>query len=420
MRARRTQAMPRSPDPARSRAELAECLRRRRGEIEEALLTRTYTIAEPAEAADPEYVEGLRATVSAALEYGLAAVEQGEGSTPVPILLLAQARLAARNGVSLDTVLRRYFAGYTLLSDFLVSEARKQALLDSDEFRRILRGQAALFDQLLAAVSEEHRREAEKRIATSAQRRIERIERLLAGELLDASGLGYDFGGWNLGVMATGSNAAQALREAARTQDCRLLLARPEEDLVWAWLGSRRPLDPDRLRHIASSLDSSSVVGALGEPAEGLSGWRVTHRQARAAHRVALRSPASVVRYANVALLASALQDDLLCVSLHEIFLAPLEEERDGGEALREALNAYFSAKRNVSAAAAALGVSRNTIAGRLEAVERRLGRPLVGCATNLEVALRLLELSNRPRFPLSNFPDNDLIIEQIAAADDT
>ena len=29
--------------------------------------------------------------------------------------MLAQARSAARNGVSLDTVLRRYFAGYSLL-----------------------------------------------------------------------------------------------------------------------------------------------------------------------------------------------------------------------------------------------------------------------------------------------------------------
>jgi hypothetical protein len=38
-------------------------------------------------------------------------------------ILLVQARLAARSDVSLDIVLRRYFAGYSLLGDFLVGEA---------------------------------------------------------------------------------------------------------------------------------------------------------------------------------------------------------------------------------------------------------------------------------------------------------
>ena len=47
---------------------------------------------------------------------------------PVPVALLAQARLAARVGVSLDAVLRRYFAGYTLLGDFLIEEARALGL----------------------------------------------------------------------------------------------------------------------------------------------------------------------------------------------------------------------------------------------------------------------------------------------------
>ena len=42
--------------------------------------------------------------------------EASAAAPPPPAALLAQARLAARSGVGLDTVLRRYFAGHTLLA----------------------------------------------------------------------------------------------------------------------------------------------------------------------------------------------------------------------------------------------------------------------------------------------------------------
>ena len=160
----------------RTRAELAERLRARRAEIEEAVLTRVYAIADPTEAADPAYVEGLRLAVSAALEYGLAGIEAGEDHPPpAPDALLDQARFAARNGVNLDTVLRRYFAGYTLLGDVLIEETQDGRLLRGEELKRMLRSQAALFDRLLTAVGEEHAREAESRPDTPERRRVERV-----------------------------------------------------------------------------------------------------------------------------------------------------------------------------------------------------------------------------------------------------
>jgi hypothetical protein len=311
-------------------------------------------------------------------------------------VLLTQARIAARNGIPLDTVLRRYFAGYTLLGDFLMQEADNGSLVGDQALKHLFRALSSLFDRLIAAVTEEYAREGEARIASTEQRRIERIERLLAGDLLDVSDLGYDFDGWHLGAIASGPGAAGAVRELTKALDCRLLLCRREEDLAWGWLGSRRALDPAELVRIASSLNSRPTALAFGEPAAGLSGWRLTHRQARAAHWIALRRPTSPTHYADVALLASILQDDLLCASLRGIYLAPLEAERDQGASLIEALSAYFATKRNVSAAAAALGASRNTIAGRLGVVEQRLGRSLADCATDLEIALCLREL-DRP-----------------------
>ena len=87
------------------------------------------------------------------------------------------------------------------------------------------------------------------------------------------------------------------------------------------------------------------------------------------------------------------LQDDLLATSLHQLYLEPLEGERDGGKVARETLRAYFAAERNVSSAAAALGVNRNTVTSRLRAIEATVGRSLAFCGSELEAALRLAEL---------------------------
>ena len=380
----------------RARAELVGRLRERRAEIEAALLTRTYAIADPAETADPEYAQGLRAAVSAALDYGLEGIERGEErAPPIPVLLLAQARLAARNGVPLDTVLRRYFAGYTLLGDFIVQEAGN-ANLGEIWLKRFLRDQAAMFDAFLAAVTEEHGREGESCPVSREERRAERVRRLLDGELVDASDLEYELEGHHLGLIASGPGAGEAVRDLAGQLDRRLLLTRCDESTIWAWLGGLRPLDAERLQRSISSPWPAEIRLAMGEPGEGIAAWRRTHQQARAVLPVALNGAQPVASYGDFALLTSVLQDDLLATSLRHLFIEPLKRERDGGEVAFETLRAYFAAERNAASAAAVLGISRQAVNGRLRIIEERLGRSVNGSAAELEVALRARELEGR------------------------
>jgi PucR C-terminal helix-turn-helix domain/GGDEF-like domain len=377
--------------------ELAERLRKRRTEIEEATRTRIYAVSVLPRAGGPEYAEGLRSAVSAALEYGLEGIERGEErAPPVPEALFSQARLAARSGVSLDTVLRRYFAGHTLLEDFLIEEVEREELLGPAALKRLLRSQAAIVDRLLAAVSKAYTEEAERRPRSSEHRRAERIERLLGGEMLDTGELGYDFEARHLGIVASGPRAEEVLATFAGSLEARLLTVPREEGTTWAWLGSRRRLDPAAFQGSAEELPAGLSL-AIGEPGEGLAGWRLTHRQARAALSIAIEGADDIVRYANVALLASIRQDEVLLASLQQLYLAPLAEERDGGVVARQTLQAYFAAERNVSSAAMALGVNRNTVASRLRAIEKRLGRPLTVCAVDLEAALRLEGIGQRP-----------------------
>jgi DNA-binding PucR family transcriptional regulator len=373
------------------RTALAARLRERLAEIQGAIATRVYSISDPRNVADPSYLQGLNGALAAAIEYRLGVLEAGErAAPPIPTALLGQARLDARDGVSLDTVLRRYFAGNVLFGDFLVNEAER-AEVPSSALRSLLATQATVGDRLIAAVSAEYAREAENRPTSPAERRRETVKRLLAGELVDHSELGYELDGHHLALMAKGEGAEELIRDLAGAVDRRLLAVQREEEPTWAcWLGGRRQLTSEAALAALPGEIPQGVFVTVGEPGEGLGGWRFSHRQAKAALTIVERRGQPLVRYADVALLAAIAGDDLIASSLRQLYLAPLERARDGGKVARETLRAYFEAERNVSSTAAALGVDRRTVRNRLGAIEDLLGRPLKGTEADLEIALRL------------------------------
>jgi DNA-binding PucR family transcriptional regulator len=381
----------------KTRAELAERLRERLPELQEAVRTRVYAIADPREVADLAYRQGLDAAVAAAIDYRLAVLELGERRAPaVPEVLLAQARLDARDEVALDTVLRRYFAGSALFGDFLAEEAER-ADVPSSELRSLLAAQSAVAERLIAAVSEEHAREAKNRPRTAEERVREQVKALLAGELVDRDGLdsmlNYDLDAHHLGLMVKGEGGEKVLRELAAALDRRLLFGKREEEPVWgAWLGGRSRLSAEKAAAAAKELVTNQVFITIGEPAEGLVGWRFSHHQAKVALPIAVRTGRHVLRYADIAVLAAIARDDLTATSLRRLYLEPLERGRDGGKLARQTLRAYFEADRNISSTAAALGVDRRTVRNRLRSIEELLGRPLRGSLADLEIALRLDE----------------------------
>jgi AcrR family transcriptional regulator len=162
-----------------ARAVLVARLRARRGELVGEIFARVSGDAfDSAGAGDAEYVAGLRATVAATVEYALQGIERGEkdGSPPtqaIPALASEQARRAARAGVGLDTVLRRYVLGGALLGECIMEEAHRD-LEDwlptppsrSSALREALRAQAAALDRLIADVSRAYGEELERAAQT--------------------------------------------------------------------------------------------------------------------------------------------------------------------------------------------------------------------------------------------------------------
>jgi hypothetical protein len=363
-------------------------LRRRQLEIEESVLARVSALSRP-EHVDPQASRGLREVVSASIDYGLAATE----GMPLrlPPVVRKQARVAAQARLPLETVLRCFFAGQLLLSDFLVEEARLLGVVDAS-LQAMLRNQAGLFDQLIEIVAEEYNLELKRRPKSTMERRTETVRRLLQGEAVATHGIAYDFGAHHVAAIASGAGAEEALRELGSGRQ--VLLARPEGNKrVWAWFGAQSELEVPELSKLRAVAEAAEVTLAFGDPHSGLDGWRVAHQQAKAAFSIAARSPSRATRYREVALLATAANDDLLAASLRCRYLDPLATDRDGGKAALETLRSYFAAGRNGSSAAAALGITRRTVANRLRSIEKKLGCSLLHAGAEIETALRLHDL---------------------------
>lgn len=378
---------------------LSQRLRRRREEVEVELLNRIRAIQGSTGAAEEVYGAELRVAIKIGFEFGLEAMEGGsaDNEPAVPDGLLIQVRRAARSGIGLEAVLRHYCSGHTLMTDILIEEA-ESGCFPRSELRGRFRALAMSFERLLSAVSEEYARAAEQFGEASEEERCrEVVERLLAGELIESSELAYDFASWHLGLVAFGAGAAELIAALAKTIDANLLSVRCRRGVVWAWLGARR-------RGTLAEVPANGRPGlaqvrvGVGEPGAGLAGWRQTHRQAAAALPLAIETESSFAAYSGAPLLAAVLRDELLATSLRQIFLAPLDEERDGGEAAKSTLRAYFEASGNASSAAAALGVNRRTISTRLANIEERLGRRLDAFSAEIETALRLDALERPAR----------------------
>jgi hypothetical protein len=346
---------------------------------------------------DAEYLAGLHATVVAVVDHVLAGIEQGEDwAGPIPLAAVVQARRAARCGVNLDTLVLRYIAGHRLLGEFINDEVDRAGYSSyGHALYHLRRTQEALLERLTAVIAREYQQERERMERSPEQWRMELVQKLLAGEPVNAAKLDYEFDGWHLGVIVTGAGAGRAVRNLANGLGRQLLAVACGEETVWAWLGGCRKLRISDVERLLSADGVADVPLAIGEPQRGIDGWRLTHREAQAALPVALSRPQTLTRCADVPLEAALLRHELLARVLIKNYLSPLDSQRDRGVVLRETLRAYFAKECNAAKAGVALRVDRRTVRRRLRTIEETLGRLIPTCRAELEVALRLEELGD-------------------------
>jgi sugar diacid utilization regulator len=215
--------------------------------------------------------------------------------------------------------------------------------------------------------------------------------------------LGYKLDAWHLGVIATGRTAARALEELRVRLGSELLLI-VHGERMWAWFGGSRQIKPVDLKRVLSRGGHKEVPLAIGEAGLGVDGWRLTHYQAREAHRVAVYEPKRLTWYADSPLLAAALRDETLADSLKQKYLVPLRSQKDGGAVLRKTLRAYVDAACSATSAASAVGVGRHAIEGRVQVAEQLIGCAIRTCLAELDVALRMDEVDHRAQWLDASF----------------
>lgn len=331
--------------------------------------------------------------------------------TELPPETVATARDGARQGLPIAALLRTYRIGHAALWDEIVPRLASHAA-DTDELTVAIEHCASkLFgyvDMALMLGEEVYASERERFARSAAAVRGETIDALLSGRLTDIAKAGqrlrYDLARTHIGIwawLARGpeSGDAYTVLEAAVSELAQAAQATPLMQprgtyAVAGWISPPTGVVAERLAEIR--LPTSSFPGVrltIGEPAEGLEGFRATHAQATSARQVASlagRPVGSVTRYSAVALQALACADLEQARMFVGRELGALVADDDTTLRLAATLRVYLDEHASRSRAAKRLGVHENTISYRVKQVEEILGRSVEDDTLNLRVALAL------------------------------
>ncbi len=386
--------------PVEVRALIDEQLMPRVGEISERIVAAIQGHLDPGGDADPEWPADTLASVEANVRVQLTAWAAGQDPTDAhpPEPAIAYARLYAREGRELSTLLRAYRVGQEELLRILRHEL--EALLPAERLIDAIDAVSALVftynDAVLAHLERvfEEEREACRQNAVALRRQT--IAAIFGGAEVDPAEasrqLGYDLNRRHLGAVLWDADEADLLAAADRIGEqlgAGRHLAHPlGSHSLAVWFGTWSELDP------AAIVPPAGVRCATGRAGAGYAGFRATHLEARQAQRIA--STCAIddahVEHARVALAGVLCADPEAARAFARAELGPLLEGKrpDALARLRETLGVYFEELASVSRTARRLGVHENTVQYRLHGAADLLERPLDERPLELQAALAI------------------------------
>jgi DNA-binding PucR family transcriptional regulator len=278
--------------------------------------------------------------------------------------------------------------------------------------RALRRYAFAWVDTFAEQLAEEYQRERERWLRGAQALRADMIRALVEGGPVDVDAasraLGHELRRHHVGLVLWGEPAEgettalpaleRAAAEISRALGCdRPLLFAAGSGLLWAWASSAAPIAPEALAGIpAAQVGPTRVSVAIGDPEQGVEGFRHTHRDAADASRIAMlagRRAGTVTRFHAVDLAALVAGDLGRTRRFVRRELGALAADDDETSRLRATLKVYLEESSSRTATARRLGVHHNTVANRVQSCRDVLGRDLNERRVQLEVALALAQL---------------------------
>jgi DNA-binding PucR family transcriptional regulator len=401
------------PRPADLLASIAGALVPDLAVVSQALTERILEM-EPSLGDDPAVVDGLYASVSENVDQLTGTLTHGPAprDTSAPAAALAWARMLAQRDIPMATLLRAYRVGQARYHQLAMAEiARLAPDADAAAATATLLSEMtfAFVDRTSEDVMEAYQAERDAWVQNRAAARAAQIATIVGGGPVDLAEaeriLGYALDGPHVGAVFWSddgaiANAAGLDREITRLAEhlgCpRAPLVVPlHTNTVGVWFPRRSLAFPQWPQNTETTLRL-----ALGDPASGPDGFRLSHRQALAARGVAEFAAADrrrpVTAWSAVGPVALMCADRDQLAAWVQSTLGGLGVADEGMERLRETL-LLFLGNRSFTNTAKAQHLHKNTIQYRVKRAEDALGRPLEEHRDDIELALRVCHWVGSP-----------------------
>ena len=331
-------------------------------------------------------------------------------SVRAPAAAVEYARRLAQRGMPLTALLRAYRVGHACFSDWLLRELARQAG-DAEMITAATLGMSKIVAGYIDQTSEEmvaaYGQERENWLRNRSAARAARIRDLLSGERIDVSAaeatLGYRLRQYHVGLVCWAGDATASVDNITQLEHAISHVAGKaacsgdpvflpcDESSAWAWLplGIRDTFD-------AAGATTAGADGnihfAFGDVVKGVTGFRLTHRQAIAAQAVALAAgspPPRVVTFSEVAPVAMMLGSADLLRAWVLATLGGLATDDEHHARLRDTLLVFLKSGGSYKTTAERLMLHKNTVQYRIRKAEESLGQPVGENRHDVELALR-------------------------------
>lgn len=366
---------------------------------------------------DESVVSLLSASLYQNIDTALRIFQHGIDPTRVeaPAAAMEYARRLAQRGTPVIDLIRAYYLGQTAILNHAVAEATRQTKdpsLLGGMMAKALTGTFAFIDRVTQQVVSAYQEERDRWLLNRSAVRAARVRELLKGDGPEVdtveTALGYRLRGIHLAMIvwhavepaqgnALGSleSVTTAIGDGLPTTGLPLLVP-ADERCAWVWFPLEKAALPEE-EHVQRVLAEAepTVRLVLGEPGEGIEGFRRGHRQAGRVHNLSTAAGEQCERaltFRDVGAIALMSSDLAATRSWVGDTLGALATDDEQHERLRETLLVFLATGGSYTAAAAKLTMHKNSVQYRVRKAEETLGRAVTDNRLDVEVALKLCQ----------------------------